>query len=57
MQISSLLFELEQIKKMVDEFKQVITASMRRKHARTERSRYEDFDAEEGDLLQEESFE
>lgn len=57
MQISGLLLEPGKIKKMVDEFKQVITASMRRKQERTERSRSEDFDAEEGELLQEENSE
>jgi len=56
-QISGLLLEPGQIKKMVDEFKQVITASMSRKRERTERSRSEDFDAEEGELLQEENSE
>ncbi|GLJ16157.1 hypothetical protein SUGI_0269600 [Cryptomeria japonica] len=56
-QISGLLLEPEWIKKMVDQFKQVITASTSRKGERTIRSKSEDFDAEERDLLQEENSE
>ena len=57
MRISGLLLEPKKIKKTVDEFKQVITTNMSRKRERTERSRSEDFDAEEGELLQEENSE
>ncbi|KAH9315236.1 hypothetical protein KI387_023863 [Taxus chinensis] len=56
-QISGLILGPEWIKKMVDEFKQIITASMSRKGERTERSKSEDFDAEERELLQEENLE
>lgn len=40
---------------MVEEFKQVITASSTRKRERAERTQTEDFDAEEGELLEEEN--
>lgn len=40
---------------MVEEFKQVITASSSRKKERAERTKTEDFDAEEGELLEEEN--
>jgi hypothetical protein len=39
----------------VDEIKQVITASSSRKQQRAERAKAEDFDAEEGELLNEEN--
>lgn len=39
----------------MDEIKQVITASSSRKHQRSERTKAEDFDAEEGELLKEEN--
>ena len=39
----------------MDEIKQVITASSSRKHQRAERTKAEDFDAEEGELLKEEN--
>jgi len=39
----------------VDEIKQVITASSSRKAERAERAKAEDFDAEEGELLNEEN--
>ena len=49
------LTDSEQAKTMVEEFKQVLTASDTRKKERFERSHSEDFDAEEGELLQEEN--
>lgn len=39
----------------MDEIKQVITASSSRKTERAERSKAEDFDAEEGELIKEEN--
>ena len=39
----------------MDEIKQVITASSSRKRERAERTKAEDFDAEEGELLKEEN--
>eukprot|EP00249_Psilotum_nudum_P013400 c24308_g1_i1 orf=266-3634(-) len=54
-QISGPLIDWGQIKVMVDEFKQVITASSTRKRERAERTKAEDFDSEEGELLQEEN--
>ena len=55
MQIAGVLLDGGHIKLMVDEFKQAITASCTRKRERAERSKTEDFDAEEGELLQEEN--
>lgn len=55
MQIAGALLDGGHIKLMVDEFKQAITASCTRKRERAERSKTEDFDAEEGELLQEEN--
>lgn len=49
------LVEPSQIKIMVDEFKQVLTASSTRKKERAERSHTEDFDAEESEIVQEEN--
>lgn len=40
---------------MVEQFKQVIAASVTRKRERAERTQTEDFDAEEGELLEEEN--
>ncbi|CAM6081611.1 unnamed protein product [Calypogeia fissa] len=54
-QISGLLLDAGQIKTIVDEFKQVITASSSRKKERAERTKTEDFDDEEGELLEEEN--
>ncbi|KAL9255453.1 Importin-5-like protein [Drosera capensis] len=45
----------ECIQEIVDEIKQVITASSSRKKDREERTKAEDFDAEEGELLKEEN--
>lgn len=39
----------------MDELKHVITASSTRKRERAERTKAEDFDADEGDLLKEEN--
>lgn len=44
-----------QVKAIVDEIKQVLTASSSRKRERAERAKAEDFDAEEGELLKEEN--
>ena len=44
-----------QVKAIVDEIKQVLTASSSRKRERAERTKAEDFDAEEGELLKEEN--
>ncbi|MBA0687112.1 hypothetical protein Goari_014674, partial [Gossypium aridum] len=44
-----------QIKCIVDEIKQVITASSARKQERAERAKAEDFDEEEGEMLKEEN--
>lgn len=49
------MLDAGQIKSMVEEFKQVITASSTRKRERAERTQTEDFDAEEGELLEEEN--
>ncbi|KAH7372426.1 hypothetical protein KP509_17G003600 [Ceratopteris richardii] len=49
------LIDPAQIKGMVDEFKQVLTASSTRKKERAERSHTEDFDAEESEIIQEEN--
>ncbi|XP_020574529.1 importin-5 [Phalaenopsis equestris] len=44
-----------QVRSIVDELKHVITASSTRKRERAERTKAEDFDADEGDLLKEEN--
>lgn len=44
-----------QVKSVVEEIKQVITASSSRKRERAERAQAEDFDAEEGELIKEEN--
>ncbi|XAR68644.1 hypothetical protein NMG60_11003840 [Bertholletia excelsa] len=54
-EISGPLLDERQVRCIVDEIKQVITASSTRKHERAERARAEDFDAEEGELLKEEN--
>lgn len=54
-QISSTLLDEGQVKAIVDEIKQVLTASSSRKRERAERAKAEDFDAEEGELLKEEN--
>lgn len=47
--------EEKQVRSIVDEIKQVITASSSRKHERAERAKEEDFDAEEREFLKEEN--
>lgn len=42
------------MRSIVDEIKQVITASSSRKHERAERAKEEDFDADEKEFLKEE---
>lgn len=54
-QISGPLLDESQVRSIVDEIKQVITASSSRKKERAERAKAEDFDAEEGELLREEN--
>ncbi|GFZ20798.1 ARM repeat superfamily protein [Actinidia rufa] len=55
LQISGPLLGESQVRSIVDEIKQVITASSSRKRERAERAKAEDFDAEEGELLKEEN--
>ena len=50
-----MLLDESQVRSIVDEIKQVITASSSRKRERAERTQAEDFDAEEGDLIKEEN--
>ncbi|KAL1832006.1 hypothetical protein DCAR_0102023 [Daucus carota subsp. sativus] len=54
-QISGSILDESQVKSIVDEIKQVITASSSRKKERADRANAEDFDAEEGELLKEEN--
>ncbi|TYI48477.1 hypothetical protein E1A91_D13G251200v1 [Gossypium mustelinum] len=54
-QISGPLLDESQVRSIVDEIKQVITASASRKSERAERAKAEDFDAEEGELIKEEN--
>ncbi|XP_043691387.1 importin-5 [Telopea speciosissima] len=54
-QVSGPLLDESQVRCIVDEIKQVITASSTRKRERAERAKAEDFDAEEGELLREEN--
>ncbi|CAJ2677416.1 unnamed protein product [Trifolium pratense] len=55
LQISGMLLDEKQVKSIVDEVKQVITASSSRKRERAERAQAEDFDAEEGEMIKEEN--
>ncbi|KAF2286233.1 hypothetical protein GH714_012141 [Hevea brasiliensis] len=55
LQISGPLVDEGQVRSIVDEIKQVITASSSRKRERAERAKAEDFDAEEGELIKEEN--
>ncbi|RYQ86900.1 hypothetical protein Ahy_B10g106510 isoform B [Arachis hypogaea] len=55
LQISGMLLDESQVKAIVDEIKQVITASSSRKRERAERTKAEDFDAEESELIKEEN--
>ncbi|XP_021714948.1 importin-5-like [Chenopodium quinoa] len=54
-QVSGTLLDEGQVRAIVDEIKQVLTASSSRKRERSERAKAEDFDAEEGELLKEEN--
>ncbi|KAJ0966279.1 hypothetical protein J5N97_027417 [Dioscorea zingiberensis] len=54
-QLSGPLLDEPQVRCIVDEIKHVITASTTRKRERAERTKAEDFDAEEGELLKEEN--
>ncbi|KAI7999690.1 Importin-5 [Camellia lanceoleosa] len=53
--IAGSLLDESQVRSVVEEIKQVITASSTRKRERAERAKAEDFDAEEGELLKEEN--
>ncbi|XP_020963918.1 uncharacterized protein LOC110265317 [Arachis ipaensis] len=55
LQISGMLLDERQVRSIVDEMKQVITASSSRKRERAERTKAEDFDAEESELIKEEN--
>ncbi|CAN7005786.1 unnamed protein product [Brassica rapa subsp. trilocularis] len=55
LQISGNLLDEGKIRSIVDEVKQVMTASSSRKRERGERANAEDFDAEEGELIKEEN--
>ncbi|CAA7395378.1 unnamed protein product [Spirodela intermedia] len=54
-QISGSLLSESQVRCIVDEIKHVITASSTRKRERDERTKAEDFDADEGEFLREEN--
>ncbi|CAJ1922046.1 unnamed protein product, partial [Sphenostylis stenocarpa] len=54
-QVSGQHLNEKQVRSIVDEIKQVLTASSSRKHERAERAKEEDFDAEERELLKEEN--
>ncbi|XVF06605.1 hypothetical protein REPUB_Repub06bG0063600 [Reevesia pubescens] len=54
-QISGSFLDEGQVRGIVDEIKQVITASSARKQERAERAKAEDFDAEEGEMLEDEN--
>lgn len=54
-EISGPLLDEKQVRSIVDEIKHVLTASSSRKREREERSKAEDFDAEEGEFLKEEN--
>lgn len=54
-QISGPFLDEGQVRCIVDEMKQVITASSARKQERAERAKAEDFDAEEREMLEEEN--
>ncbi|KAH1204811.1 Importin-5 [Glycine max] len=54
-QVSGSHLDEKQVRSIVDEIKQVLTASSSRKHERAERAKEEDFDAEERELLKEEN--
>ncbi|KAL2923922.1 Importin-5 [Bienertia sinuspersici] len=54
-QISGTILDESQVRCIVDEIKQVITASSSRKAERAERAKAEDFDVDEGEILKEEN--
>ncbi|KAK9062401.1 hypothetical protein SSX86_019587 [Deinandra increscens subsp. villosa] len=54
-QICGPLLDESQVRSIVEELKQVITASTARRNERAERVKAEDFDAEEGEMLKEEN--
>jgi ribosomal protein L12E/L44/L45/RPP1/RPP2 len=54
-QLSGRLLDETQVRAVSDEIKNVIIASATRKRDRTERTKAEDFDADEGELLKEEN--
>ncbi|KAI3935949.1 hypothetical protein MKX01_021900 [Papaver californicum] len=54
-QVSGTLLDESQVRSIVDAIKEVITASSTRRRERDERTKAEDFDAEEGELLKEEN--
>jgi hypothetical protein len=54
-QVSGRLLDENQVRAISDEIKNVIIASATRKRDRTERTKAEDFDADEGELLKEEN--
>lgn len=54
-QITGPILDESQVRSIIEEIKQVITASSTRKSERAERAKAEDFDAEEGELLNEEN--
>ncbi|GFZ12868.1 ARM repeat superfamily protein [Actinidia rufa] len=54
-QICGPLLDENQVRSIVDEIKQEITASSSRKRERAERAKAEDFDDEEGEILREEN--
>ncbi|KAJ8499895.1 hypothetical protein OPV22_010447 [Ensete ventricosum] len=55
MQLAGLLLSENQVRSIVDQIKHVITASAARKKERAERTKAEDFDAEEEEMLKEEN--
>ncbi|KAB2607538.1 importin-5-like [Pyrus ussuriensis x Pyrus communis] len=55
LQTSGPLLDENQVRSIVEEIKQVITASSSRKRERAERTKAEDFDAEEQELIKEEN--
>ncbi|XVF56868.1 hypothetical protein PTKIN_Ptkin06aG0154900 [Pterospermum kingtungense] len=54
-QISGPFLDEGQVRSIIDEIKQVITASSARKQEKAERAKAEDFDAEEREMLEEEN--
>nr|GEU75259.1 importin-5-like [Tanacetum cinerariifolium] len=54
-QICGPLLDETQVRSIVEELKQVLTASSTRRNERAERVKAEDFDAEEGEMLKEEN--